>query len=132
MVYNTSSWRTLTTQPVGFIGLGNMGAPMARNLLAGGHQLLLYDISEARLGEVEGGERASSPAEVAARSSTIITMLPSGQNVLECYSGEEGILRCVCVCVCVCVCGHARACARAGEGVEKLLPTQSPQCGAAR
>ena len=80
-------------QSVGFIGLGNMGLPMAQNLLSHGHQLVLYDVAEARMEAVGGGERVGSPAEVASRAHTIITMLPSGKNVLECYSGNNGLLR---------------------------------------
>ena len=70
-----------------------MGLPMAQNLLSRGHQLVLYDVSPGRVGEVGGGEDADSPAEVARRAQTIITMLPSGKNVMECYAGENGILR---------------------------------------
>ena len=67
---------------------------MAQNLVAGGHKLVLYDVSPGRMGEVgEGGEGVSSPAEVARRAETIITMLPSGENVMDCYAGENGILR---------------------------------------
>lgn len=70
-----------------------MGLPMAQNLLAHGHHLVLYDVSEARMEAVGGGEKVGSPAEVASRTCTIITMLPSGKNVMECYSGENGLLR---------------------------------------
>lgn len=82
-------------QPLGFIGLGNMGLPMAQNLLANGHQLVLYDISESRVGEVGGGQAVASPAEVASRCPTVVTMLPSGTNVMQCYTGERGILSAV-------------------------------------
>lgn len=71
-----------------------MGLPMAQNLVARGHKLVLYDVSPGRVGEIgDGGEGVSSPAEVAKRSETIITMLPSGENVMDCYAGENGILR---------------------------------------
>ena len=83
----------ITLQPVGFIGLGNMGLPMAQNLVTRGHQLVLYDISPGRVEKVGGGEGVESPAEVARRAQTVITMLPSGKNVTECYAGEGGILR---------------------------------------
>lgn len=80
-------------QPVGFIGLGNMGLPMARNLVAKGHKLVLYDISQERMNEVGGGEGVGSPAEVASKAETVITMLPTGNHVMQCYSGENGLLR---------------------------------------
>lgn len=80
-------------QPVGFIGLGNMGLPMAQNLISRGQQLILYDLSPERVGEVGGGDGVNSPAEVAKRTKTIVTMLPSGENVMECFAGDNGILR---------------------------------------
>ena len=70
-----------------------MGLPMAQNLVSRGHQLVLYDIDSERVGAVGGGEGVASPAEVARRAQTLITMLPSGKNVMSCYVGEEGILR---------------------------------------
>ena len=69
-----------------------MGLPMAQNLVSRGHQLVLYDITPGRVGEVGGGEGVGSPAEVARRAETVITMLPSGKNVMECYTGEGGLL----------------------------------------
>ena len=86
-------FRFCRRQPVGFIGLGNMGLPMARNLLGSGHQLVFYDVSEGRVKEIGGGEAAGSPAEVASRAQTIVTMLPSGQNVMDCYAGDNGLFR---------------------------------------
>ena len=86
-------FRFCRRQSVGFIGLGNMGLPMARNLLGSGHQLVLYDVSEGRVKEMGGGEAAGSPAEVASRAQTIVTMLPSGQNVMDCYAGDKGLFR---------------------------------------
>ena len=83
---------------------------MAQNLVASGHQVIHYDVSESCLSAVEGGKRAGSPAEVAESCSIVITMLPSGVNVLQCYSGEGGVLRCVSVGACVCVCACVRAC----------------------
>ncbi len=54
------------TQPVGFIGLGNMGGPMANNLLQKGHKLVVYDIAEAAVSQAvsAGAVKATSPAEV--------------------------------------------------------------------
>lgn len=70
-----------------------MGLPMARNLVAKGHKLVLYDISQERMNEVGGGEGVGSPAEVASKAETVITMLPTGNHVMQCYSGENGLLR---------------------------------------
>ncbi|MCF3973482.1 3-hydroxyisobutyrate dehydrogenase [Paracoccus salsus] len=61
---------------IGFIGLGNMGAPMAANLARAGHQVLGYDTAAP---EPEGVIAASSAAEVAAGADVVITMLPNGQ-----------------------------------------------------
>ena len=82
-----------TFQSVGFIGLGNMGLPMAQNLAARGHNLVLYDMVPSRVAEVGGGEGVNSPAEVAERCHTVVTMLPLGKDVMDCYAGENGILR---------------------------------------
>ena len=85
------------TQTVGFIGLGNMGAPMAQNLLKSGHKLIVYDVTPTSLEKAvsAGAVKADSPAHVAEQSRTIVTMLPAGTHVLECYKGENGILRLV-------------------------------------
>ena len=60
---------------IGFIGLGNMGAPMAANLVAAGHQVTGFDLSQVR---VDGVTMAGSPAEAAAGREVVITMLPDG------------------------------------------------------
>ena len=61
---------------IGFIGLGNMGAPMARNLAAAGHEVLGFDPAAA---DVEGVAPATGAAEAAAGADVVITMLPNGQ-----------------------------------------------------
>lgn len=78
---------------MGFLGLGNMGLPMALNLLKSGHRLVVFDpVTSAVEAAVEAGaERAGSPADVAGRVRTLVTMLPSGKSVLECY---EDVFRC--------------------------------------
>lgn len=88
--YNTATDKDL----VGFIGLGNMGGPMARNLLAKGRPLLVYDVEASAVeGAVAAGAaKADSPAEVASRARTVVTMLPAGAHVLSCYTGEAGLL----------------------------------------
>ena len=65
---------------MGFIGVGNMGAPMARNLLAKGRPLLVYDKVAASVDKLTGdggATAASSPREVASQCKTIVTMLPA-------------------------------------------------------
>ena len=86
-----------TPLSIGFIGLGVMGAPMAGHLAAAGHQLTLLDTDAAvatalaaRLGA--GARVAATPAEVAARSDTIITMLPHGGAVQQVALGDAGLV----------------------------------------
>lgn len=67
---------------IGFIGLGNMGAPMARNLAAAGHRVTGFDVSGAA---VEGVAPAASAAEAAAGREAVVTMLPSGAILAAVY-----------------------------------------------
>ncbi len=70
---------------IGFIGLGHMGQPMARNLLRAGHEVTAYNRSRGRaeaLGK-EGARVADSPAQAAAEADVLITMLPDDQAVRE-------------------------------------------------
>ena len=87
------SVRTMST--VGFIGLGNMGAPMAKNLVKAGREVVVYDVSESSVSslEKEGAGVAVSPADVAARSDVIITMVPSSPHIQQVFTGSEGILQ---------------------------------------
>ena len=70
---------------IGFIGLGIMGKPMAKNLLKAGHEIVCYDIVAANLaGVVEaGGKAAASCKAVAEQSPIVITMLPNSPHVKE-------------------------------------------------
>lgn len=79
---------------VGFIGLGTMGAPMARNVLKGGHALTVHDISERAVAAVvaAGATAAASPRAVAAASDVVITMLPDAPDVEAAAEGPDGIL----------------------------------------
>ncbi len=79
---------------IGFIGLGNMGGPMAANLVKAGHEVLGFDLSEAALGALEaaGGKRAASVAELAAAADVVVSMLPAGAHVRKIYMEEGGIL----------------------------------------
>ncbi|KAL4646897.1 3-hydroxyisobutyrate dehydrogenase, mitochondrial-like isoform X1 [Arapaima gigas] len=80
---------------VGFIGLGNMGKPMAKNLLNNGYPLIATDIFPESCKELQGlgAQILDSPAEVAENVDRIITMLPSSPNVIDVYTGPNGILR---------------------------------------
>jgi 3-hydroxyisobutyrate dehydrogenase len=79
---------------IGFIGVGNMGGPMALNLLKAGHGLKAYDLVPALLARVAeaGAEAASSPLDAAAGVDAVITMLPAGQHVRAVYLGEGGLV----------------------------------------
>ncbi|MFV3368833.1 3-hydroxyisobutyrate dehydrogenase [Pseudomonas sp. NY15435] len=80
---------------IGFLGLGNMGGPMARNLLKAGHSLTVFDPSlQATTALVELGARtAASPAELARDDvDAIVTMLPTAAHVKEVYLGTQGLL----------------------------------------
>lgn len=78
---------------IAFIGLGQMGAPMASNLIKQGHQLKVYDVSPAAMQALaaKGAVAASSPAEAAAKADFVITMLPNGDLVREVLFGSQGI-----------------------------------------
>ncbi|WP_372624543.1 3-hydroxyisobutyrate dehydrogenase [Falsiroseomonas sp.] len=77
---------------IGFVGLGNMGGPMARNLAKAGHQVAAFDIVPALVARaVEGGAIAvGSAAEAAQGADLVITMLPAGDNVREAWLGPGG------------------------------------------
>ncbi|MDZ4165928.1 MAG: 2-hydroxy-3-oxopropionate reductase [Smithellaceae bacterium] len=78
----------------GFIGLGIMGKPMAKNLLKAGYELVVYDIVAPAVAELAaaGAETAASPREVAQRAEVIITMLPNSPHVKEVVLGKNGVL----------------------------------------
>ncbi|MBU1311686.1 MAG: 3-hydroxyisobutyrate dehydrogenase [Gammaproteobacteria bacterium] len=79
---------------VAFIGLGNMGGPMAINLLKAGHAVTAFDLSAAALAQVkaEGAAVATSAAEAVVGAEFIISMLPAGKHVLGLYLGEQGVV----------------------------------------
>jgi len=78
---------------VGFIGLGNMGAPMMRNLIKAGHALTVFDLSEAacKAAAGAGAKLARSAAEVATGVEVVVTMLPAGAHVKAVTLGEGGL-----------------------------------------
>ena len=79
---------------IGFIGLGNMGGPMARNLLKAGHDLVVYDIDEAKTSEHRemGAAWAASPEEVARQAPVVLTSLPGPAEVEEVALGPQGLV----------------------------------------
>ncbi len=78
---------------VGFIGLGVMGAPMAANIVKGGHNLTVYDLNPLAVAELvkAGAKSAASPREVGAASEIVVTMLPEPQHVDQVVLGENGV-----------------------------------------
>ena len=79
---------------IGFIGLGIMGKPMAKNLLKAGHQLKVYDIVTAAVDELvaAGAERGENNADVAKDCDIIVTMLPNSPHVKTAILGANGVL----------------------------------------
>src|SRR6202162_1021771 len=79
---------------IGFIGLGNMGLPMAQNLIKAGHQVEGVDVNPASVEKLKaaGGVSAETAKIAAARADVVITMLPSGKEVREVYLGANGII----------------------------------------
>jgi 3-hydroxyisobutyrate dehydrogenase len=79
---------------IGFIGLGNMGLPMAINLIKAGHEVAGYDLfpqGVERLKEA-GGKPGSGISDVVRRSEIVVTMLPAGKHVREVYLDPEGVI----------------------------------------
>ena len=81
-------------EKVGFIGLGLMGLPMARNLRRGGYELVVLDVGRGRVQEIvsEGAATAASPKAVADQSDIVITMLPDSADVASVIGNEGGVL----------------------------------------
>ncbi|MFN0263427.1 3-hydroxyisobutyrate dehydrogenase [Tepidamorphus sp. 3E244] len=79
---------------VAFIGLGNMGFPMAQNLIKAGHEVTGSDLSQPRLKELgeAGGKAADSAVDAVRDADVVVTMLPSGREVAQLYLGEGGLL----------------------------------------
>lgn len=81
------------TQPVGFIGLGNMGGFMAQNILKAGYPLVVFDVNKGAVERLtsQGAKAAATPREVASQVHQLVTMLPSSPHVQEVYTSENGI-----------------------------------------
>jgi 3-hydroxyisobutyrate dehydrogenase len=79
---------------IGFLGLGNMGMPMAQNLLKAGHALAGFDVVAASLGKLNaaGGTAAASVAQACAGAEVVITMLPAIQQVRDVYLDPQGVI----------------------------------------
>jgi 3-hydroxyisobutyrate dehydrogenase len=77
---------------IGFIGVGNMGGPMVRNLLKAGHGVTVFDLSAEAVERVTraGAKQAASPSEAVANAEIVITMLPAGPQVRAVYLGVGG------------------------------------------
>ena len=78
---------------IAFIGLGQMGAPMASNLLQQGHSLQVYDVNPQAVAalKIKGAQAAKTPAQAAKDAEFVITMLPNGELVRSVLFGEQGV-----------------------------------------
>ena len=81
-------------EKIGFIGLGIMGGPMARNLIDAGYEVVLYNRTKEKAKEIASGGAtvADSPRDVAESSDVIVTMLSDSPQVEEVVAGEDGVL----------------------------------------
>ena len=77
---------------IGFIGLGNMGAHMARRLVQAGHKVFIYDTRQEAIGDIAalGGIALRSPKEVADSAETVMVSLPTPDIVLKVATGPDG------------------------------------------
>ena len=81
-------------ETIGYIGLGNMGMPMARNLLGAGYPVVVHDTDRSRVQTLvdEGAAAAGSPADVASRVSIVFSSLPTTKSVEDVVAGPGGII----------------------------------------
>jgi 3-hydroxyisobutyrate dehydrogenase len=79
---------------IGFIGLGNMGLPMALNLVKAGHEVSGFDLFPQGVEKLKagGGKPGKDAQSIAAESEVVVTMLPSGKEVRDIYLGPNGII----------------------------------------
>jgi 3-hydroxyisobutyrate dehydrogenase len=83
----------MNIKTVGFIGIGNMGRPMAANLVKGGYRVVVYDLDTKRAAQVAkdiGATAAGTLAELGKQADAIVTMLPTGKEVRACLLETEG------------------------------------------
>ena len=76
---------------IAFLGLGNMGGPMAKNLIAAGHTLAVFDLVPAACAALaaEGASVATSALDAVSEADVIISMLPAGKHVASTFLGDE-------------------------------------------
>ena len=89
--------RLMPEARVGFIGLGVMGAPMARNLLAAGHDVVAFTRTRAKVDDLvaeapDHATAAGSPREVAEQAGVVVLMLPDSPQVQDVLDGDDGVL----------------------------------------
>jgi 3-hydroxyisobutyrate dehydrogenase len=79
---------------IGFIGLGNMGGPMAANLVKAGHAVTAFDVSGERVAAAvsAGATGAGSVGAAASGAELVLTMLPSGRESRAVYGGPDGLI----------------------------------------
>ena len=79
---------------IGFIGLGNMGGPMALNLVKAGHELTVFDLSKEAVDTLvaAGAKAAATAGDAAKGAEAVVTMLPAGPHVESVYLGKDGLL----------------------------------------
>ncbi|MBL26422.1 MAG: 3-hydroxyisobutyrate dehydrogenase [Rhodospirillaceae bacterium] len=79
---------------IGFVGVGNMGGPMARNLLKAGHTVAAFDLSKASVDAVvaDGATAAASAVAAVDGADVVVTMLPAGEHVASVYLGDDGLI----------------------------------------
>ena len=79
---------------IGFIGVGNMGGPMAQNLIRDGHKVKAFDLVGQTLSRIvnAGAAQASSPADAVSGVDAVVTMLPAGRHVSDVYTGNGEVL----------------------------------------
>lgn len=84
----------VSDQRIGFIGLGIMGRPTAKNLVDAGYDVVVNDVREEPVADLEdhGADSRETPAAVAAASDTVITFLPKGEHVRQVALGEDGVV----------------------------------------
>lgn len=84
-------------QQIAFIGLGNMGGPMALNLVRAGYALTVFDLSAAALKTLAdaGATVATSAADAVREADIVVSMLPASKHVQQLYLGEAGLLKAV-------------------------------------
>ena len=85
----------MTTTQIGFVGLGIMGKPMAKNLIAAGYSLTVFDINQVAVDELVayGCTKANSGKEISESSQYIITMVPDSADSEKAILGDSGVLK---------------------------------------